>query len=315
MHRKAQPPDFRHVWLLPGHAPVVHLGLAAMGLATVGAGLWVGGHQGMALLLTLSASAVTAFSFARPERRAPPARGALEVAMAIVPWGVVVTPDTEPRVLRWPAIRRVTVDVTHSLRGGTPAILASLVTIETDREVLAGRTSGAVDLERLVVNLESYADEASRPAARDLDGVEPIDEGGTEPVAAALLREAGELCTTSGGAARLSLPSANYRAVATRLAAPETIAHLRAVLASEAHGAADPRPLAAIVAGELGARALVPDLLRLVSSPNPMVAACAKAAALRLGAPQSRAGAVDEVAAFLFDEDLELISRWAGAER
>jgi hypothetical protein len=61
----------------------------------------------------------------------------------------------------------------------------------------------------------------------------------------------------------------------------------------------------------VGARELVPQLLHLVSAPHPIVAATAKAAALRLGAPQCRAGAIDEVAAFLFDEDRERLERWA----
>jgi hypothetical protein len=62
----------------------------------------------------------------------------------------------------------------------------------------------------------------------------------------------------------------------------------------------------------LGARDLVPDLLRLVSSPHPIVAAFAKAAALRLGAPLNRAGTLSEIGPFLFDEDLDAIRAWAG---
>jgi hypothetical protein len=60
----------------------------------------------------------------------------------------------------------------------------------------------------------------------------------------------------------------------------------------------------------LGARELLPELLGLAVSPHPIAAAAAKAAALRLGAAQSRAGSIDEVAAFLFEEDHEKLERW-----
>jgi hypothetical protein len=77
---------------------------------------------------------------------------------------------------------------------------------------------------------------------------------------------------------------------------------------------ADARPLAAMVAALLRLQSLVPDLLRLASSPHPLVAAVAKAAAMRLGAGKNRAGAIAEVAAFLFDEDLDRLERWAAVE-
>jgi hypothetical protein len=241
--------------------------------------------------------------------------------MAVVPWGVVVDPDIAPRVLRWPAIRKITVDVAHTLRGGTPAIVASVVTVDTGNERLTGQTAGAVGLEGLTVNLEAYAEEAARPVALDLEGLEEAGDGATEPVMSELLARAEDLCTTGRGAARLGLPPGGYRSVASTTAGPETLALLRGVLGSESVGnagspgsagsTADARPLAAVVAVLLGARDLVPDLLRLVSSPHPVVAAVAKAAAIRLGAPRNRAGAIDEVAAFLFDEDHLRIARWA----
>jgi hypothetical protein len=283
-----------------------------MGTAVVGVGLWSSGHEPLTLALTLGVSAALAVVMVRSDRL-PARQGVREVPMAIVPWGVVVTPDSEPRVLRWAAIRKVGVDVTHTLRGGTPAVTASLVTVHTDREVLAGRTAGSVDLERLMVDLDSYAEEAGRPVALDLEGEEPASDGATEPVAGLLMRAARELCTTSRGVCRLSLPSAGYRTVAAPVAAPETIALLRAVLRRQVDGPADARPLAAMLAAMVDARELVPDLVRLVSSPHPVVAAAAKAAALRLGAPQSRAGAVEEVEAFLFAEDVEIFGDWARA--
>jgi hypothetical protein len=310
--RKAQPPDFRYVWLTPGpSSAAVTAAIGAIGTAGLGLALWSADPQPLSLGLTVGMGAVTALVFARSERRQASSRRAREVAMAVVPWGIIVSPDTEPRVLRWPAIHRVTVDVTHTMRGGTPVIVASFVTVETDREVLAARAPGAVGLERLVANFTAYAEEAARPPARDLEGAEPAGDDATEPVAAMLLRHAEELCGSGAGAARLLLPPSGYRSVGTRRAAPETQHELAAALHEDADAPADPRPLAAILAGILGAHELVPDLLRLVSSPHPMVAAFSKAAALRLGAPLNRAGALEELGPFLFDEDLEAIRAWS----
>lgn len=295
---------------MPGpSSAAVTLGAGTVALAAFSVGLWNTGHQPLSFGLTLGASALAALALAKSERRLP-ARGAREVAMAIVPWGVIITPDTDPRVLRWPAIRKISVDVSHTMRGGTPAVLSSLVTIETDHERLAGRAAGAVELERLLVNLDAYAEESSRGVAADLDGLTPIVDGGVEPVAALLLREAKLLCATATGAASLALPSGGYRSVSSRVAGPDTVERLRDVLGAALDDPYDPRALAALVAGELEAGELVPELVRLATCPHPMVAACAKAAALRLGAPKNRIGAVDEVASFLFDEDLEVLGRW-----
>lgn len=315
MLRKVQPPDFRYVWLTPGpSSAAVTMAIGSVGTAGLGIALWSANPQPLSLGLTLGMGAVTALVLARNERRGAlfQKERAREVAMAVVPWGIVVAPDTEPRVLRWPAIKKVSVDVTHSLRGGTPVIVSSFVTVQTEREILAGRASGAVGLESLVANLDAYAEEASRPPARDLEGNAPAGDDATEPVATLLVKLAEELCSSGRGAARLRLPAGGYRSVSTRRAAPETLDELHAALHSSADMPADPRPLAAILAGMLGARELVPDLLRLVSSPHPMVAAFANAAAIRLDAPRSRAGTLSEIGPFLFDEDLEAIRAWAG---
>lgn len=271
--------------------------------------LWTAHPSPGTTLLAGAAWAVAALAGTwRMARHRVGARGS---AMAIVPWGVLVDPDAELRVLRWPAIRAVTVDVSHALRGGTPVTVSSVVTVDTERERLVGRALGAVGLEGLTVNLEAYASEAARPVALDLDGLEPAGEGATEPVMSELLARAADLCSSGRGAAILGLPAGGYRSVATTAAGPETVALLRSILGSDVERPADARPLAAIVAVFLGAGELVPELVRLVSAPHPVVAAVARAAALHLGAPQSRAGAVEEVAAFLFAEDYERIVSWA----
>ena len=96
-------------------------------------------------------------------------------------------------------------------------------------------------------------------------------------------------------------------------AGPETVAELTAVLAASHETPADPRPLACALAGELHATELLPDITALVTSPHPLTAAFAMASALRLGAPQSRAGSLDELSPFLFDDDVEALSSFAAA--
>jgi hypothetical protein len=290
--------------------------LATAGTAVVAtAGLfWGSTHHPVGAGVVVAAAALATGALMRgqhPGVRRP--GGARQVAMAVVPWGVLVDPDTEPRVLRWPAVRAVTVDVAHTMRGGTPAVVGTVVTIDTGHERLSGRTVGAAGLEGLTVNLAAYAEEAARPVALDLDGFEEAGDGATEPVVADLFDRARELCTTGRGAVRLALPPGGYRSVAGAAAGPETLKLLRGILtgSDRAPGPADPRPLAAVVAALLGARALVPALLGLASAPHPVVAAVAKAAAIRLGAGRNRAGSIGEVAPFLFEEDRERLDTWA----
>lgn len=325
--RKIPPPDFRYVWLAPASTSLVAAAGATAGVVSTGVCITTFGDLApLSVAVTVGVGALAAAIVLRG--RSLRVRGSSRpVAMAIVPWGVVVEPDADARILRWPGIRRVKVQSEHVLRGGIPSIVSSLVTIETAREVLVARGKGAVGLERLTANLGEYANEAARPAARDLDGMSPLTSEIDEPVVARLLQIAQVLCTTGRGAARLSLPLAGYRDCPSRaasqvdarpghgsmVASPETIAELRAALSPPSDAPADPRPLAAIVAACLEARALVPDLLRLVSAPNPLVAAVAKVAAVRLGAPFARAGSIHEVAPFLMQDDLEALEAWVSA--
>jgi hypothetical protein len=316
--RRPPPPDFRYVWLAPGPSfGALTLAAGTVSLSSIGLALgpqaeaWSATGGSLPLGIAVAGGAVAAVALARQLRTPRPPRGAREVPMAVVPWGVLVDPAAEPRILRWPAIRKIEVLVSHTLRGGTPAIVSSLVTIHTSREVFAGRAPGAVGLESLTVNVEAYGEEAACPPSMDLDGHEPIEGGELGPVASLLLRSASDLCSSSRGAARLALPACSYRIAGARAAAPETLELLQSALAGDRPGPADPRPLAAIVAGLLGARELVPSLLRLGSCPHPVVAATARAAALRLGAAPSRAGAIAELAEFLFEEDASLIASFA----
>lgn len=320
-------PDFRYVGLEPGPPPGARLwaSLACAG-TTLGAGmLHEMGPKG-ALLTVLGASAVT-FALRRfggPNvagrvrsalgRAARSARGALKgdaVAMAIVPWGVLVQPDLAPRILRWAAVRSVHVEMFYGRDGMTPTTLWSVVTIETDHERFAGRAAGAVAIERLVAHVDAYADEQAQPVALDLEGTTEA-EGPFEPVVEPLL-SAARACVVGGarGTTRLGLPAGGYRANVEG-ASDETLAVLHGVLADRAPKSPDPRPLAAVLAAELHAVRLTSDLVSLVQSPHPVLAAVAKVAANKLGAVATKVGAVGEVAPFLHERDVESLALWSG---
>ena len=312
MPRKVPPPDFRYVSLVPASLPFTSATLAGtVGIAGFGAAFWSAGHDPVLLSVVGSMVAASAVALARSAFHAVTGRALREVPMAVVPWGVVVWPEADTRVLRWPAIARVDVEAKHALRGGTPSIEQTRVLVHTERETFAARANGAVGLERLVANLEAYSAEASRPPAVDLEGHEPAHHDGTEPLAALLWRHARELTRSGRGAARLRLPDGGYRSVGILSAGPETITELRALLASDSDTPADPRPLACLLAAELHAVELLPEITALVSSPHPLTAAVAMSAALRLGAPQSRAGSLDELAPFLFDDDVTTLTAFA----
>jgi len=272
---------------------------------------WFGsGHDAPRPVLSVAAM-LGLIGLAVRMQRVPGLSGPGPAGMAIVPWGVIVNPDVEPWVLRWPAVRGVRVQVEHEMQGGTPVVLDTRVTIAGPRGLLVGRAPGALGLEDLTVNLKAYRDEATRGVAVDLEGDLTLDV--TEPVVGELLQRAHELLRTSRGAALLALPPGGYRSAASIAATPETTSILRRILAAQPDGEADARPLAAILAALVGARGLMRELYALVNAPHPVVAAVARAAALRLGAPQRRAGAIDEVAAFLFEEDREGLERWVAA--
>lgn len=312
--RKVPPPDFRYVSLGPASTPVASATVAGtLGVAGFGAAFWSAGHDPMLLTVVGSMAAASVLALARSALGWTGGRAAREVPMAVVPWGVVVWPDAGPRVLRWPAVAKIDVEPRCSMRGGTPAIEWTRVCVHTDRETFAARANGSLGLERLVANLDAYSAEAARPLALDLDGELPAEEDGAEAVAASVLRHAAELLRSGRGVARLRLPDNGYRRVGVLSAGPETVTELRAVLARGDDSRADPRPLACALAADLRAEELLPEITALVSSPHPLTAAFAVASALRLGASQGRAGSLDELEPFLFDDDAATLAAFAAS--
>ena len=310
--RGAPPPDFRYVGLCPGPSgSAVATLCAGVGLFTFALGVGLGG-TGEAGIVAAAAIAGGVAALLCARLSGPTARWSSQVPMAILPWGVVLQSESMPRILRWAAVREVRVDVICEMDNATPSTRWSVVTIRTDRELLGGRAPGSVPLERLETHLESYAEEAARPIALDLDGRRGL-EASAEAHFELLLAEARRLIGSGELSERLAVPPRNYREHRSYCglgASAAAVRALRRTLSGEFAGPADARVLAAILIAELGASELREALVAFATSPNPLLAAVARAAALRLGAAVQRVGALDEVRDFLPNADLEQIRAW-----
>ncbi len=305
--RRSPAPDFRYVALMPytsrgawplllaGSAASLGLALAAGGGVRLVAALAVGGLSG--LLLSGAGSA-----------RAPAGD---QTSFALVPWGVLVEAHDGLRALMWSSVRSIRVRMAHTRDGGNTDTLASFVTVETGRETFHGRTAGAAPLERLEAHLTAYADEQSTPLAFDLEGKTTGDV--TEAECERLVATARAWLDTAEAHRRLGLHGAGYRRASARVATRPAVEVLRRALRGASRADGDARAVAAGVSAARGATELVRDLLELVQSPHPLLAAIAKQAALRLGAPTSRAGNIDEVAPFLHPEDERALRVWSEA--
>ena len=311
MPKSAPPPDFRYVGLKPAPTRRAVIGAAAAaGLAIACLGVLLSaGAEPPALLLAGIAGGVTAWMVVRWLGPTLPALAVRATPLAIVPWGVLVHSEPVPRMLRWAAVRSIKVDFVHGMDHATPFTRWSLVTICTDRETLGGRASGQLSLERLEAYFPRYAEEAARPAALDLEGNSALDEW-LEPSFELLLAEARRLLGSGELMDRLGLMPRSYREPRPQLSV-EAVERLKEVLRGPLESAADPRPLAALIAAELGARELMDPLRDLATSPHALLAAIARASALRLGADVKRIGSVEELSDFVASRELEQIQSWA----
>ena len=309
---RAPAPDFRYVGLEPIAVPRLGVAATAFGL---GAGVTLamsGLDTRQAVVAGLLASVLSAFAL---RGAGAPATANGSVRMAIVPWGVLVHIDETPRILRWAAVRTVEVATTradHLLAG---AGLSSRVAIATDRDRFVGETMGAVSLERLVAHLDAYASEQSTPLALDLDGTA---EGGEsveaiEPGCEMLLGAARDWLQTAAAAGQLGLVPAGYRRTSALAPTSRAVEVLGRILRDRMPRPCDPRAFAAIVAAELHAHELVPELVALAQCPHPLVAAVARQAARRLGAPRSKTGTLEELSPFLFESDRVGLEAWVTA--
>lgn len=302
-------PDFRYVGLEPVTVPSLRTTATAIGLGAGVALATSGLDVRHALLAGAFTSITTAFAL-RGTATPKPAAGAAR--MAIVPWGVLVELGDTPRILRWAGVTRIGVEMVRTRQFFVGAAISTRVVIETERDRFVGEAAGALPLERLVEHVASYASEQSAAVALDLGGagvdeaVEPI-----EPGFESLLGSARDWLDSASAAVHLGLAPAGYRRTSSLASTPRAIEILRHTLGDRTPKVADPRAFAAVLAAELRATALAPDLVALTQCPHPLVAAVAKQAARKLGAPQSRTGTLDEVAPFLMGDDRSGLEAWA----
>jgi hypothetical protein len=236
--------------------------------------------------------------------------------MAIVPWGVILEPHAEhSRVLRWAGIKNIEVDYVHTRdASGTPSTLWSMVWVLTSsQECFVGRAVGAVGLERLLAHLPAYAEESAATIALDWQGEEVLEDMWLDPAFPVLLRRAKAFLHSASAMMELELPEGLYRQGARLEVSKGTEFVLRSLLRRPG-GSVDRRAFAALLAGEVGAVGVLPELLAMVTSVHPIVAGAAKAAALKLGGERSRVGAVEELSSFLLPEDIAALDSWAQGE-
>jgi hypothetical protein len=277
-----------------------------MGALAFAFGVVCAGPEPAALILAGLAGVATGL-FVR-HRSGPTWSGsaAAQAPMTIVPWGVVVRSESSYRVLHWPAIAALTVDFVHEMDHATPSTRWSVVTIRTGRDVLGGRASGHVPLEGLQARLAEYSAQASRSVALDPWGRDRVECAG-EPCVEALLDRSHRLLHSGALFDDLALSARGYRGACG--VSRRSLERLEELLTCEPDGS-DPRPLAAILAAELDARALCDHVAALALSPHPVLAAVSRVAALRLGADVCRVGALDELEEFLPAVDIDALAVW-----
>lgn len=308
----APTPDFRYV----GLEPIGVLERRGLGVAATAFGLGAGVMLAMssldvrqALLAGGLASLVSALALhgAAP----PPATGSAR--MAIVPWGVLVEMVESPRVLRWAAVRKVEIETSRARRLLEGTALSSRVVIVTDQDRFVGGAVGAVPLERLVAHLEAYANEQATPVALHLHGGDDAGEAleATEPGFEMLVATAREWLASANAVAELGLAPLDYRRASALAPTARAVEVLGRVLRDRTPKGADPRAFAAVVTAELRASELLPDLMAIAQSPHPLLAAVARQAARKLGAPRAKTGTLDEVSPFLFEADRARLEAWA----
>jgi hypothetical protein len=200
---------------------------------------------------------------------------------------------------------------TSRIRGLWSPGVASRVVVETERDRFVGSAIGTVPLERLIEHLDAYTEEQATPVALDLAGLQPAEV--LEPECETLLDAARSWLDTAHASVQLELPPAGYRRAGARASSPRAVEVLRRVLRDRTPRAADPRAFAAVIAAEVHAVDLIPDLIPLTHCPHPVVAAVAKQAAHKLGAARARIGTLDEVTPFLLEGDRARLDAWGHA--
>ncbi|NUP08643.1 MAG: hypothetical protein HOW73_21555 [Polyangiaceae bacterium] len=227
------------------------------------------------------------------------------VALQIVPWGIVTA-----TVHGWGDISQLVHESVQQAPGtndrGWPH-RKSFVYTDIGGERFQSVCDFQPTLDKLPKLIRSFAAEAERPIALDLegkDGIDPEDTG----VFRRVLSSARNLAQSDLGTTLVDVATDDYRSM-SRTLREDGIEMLRAMLRAYPK-ASDTAPLASILAAELHATPLIPELVGLMRSPSPFVASVARAAAIRLGSGTGAFRRYRALRSFLEDSEVRAIEAW-----
>lgn len=312
--RDLAPPELRYQYLRagPGRSPWALRGIA--GGIGIGAAVTLALVTNLRILLGTAPviAALVGGLFRGFARLLGPSKDYRAAPVAIVPWGILLDPDTDPQALPWPKVRELSftrVDREGNRNNDAPAI--TIMLFDTEAGVVQAQGEDGEWVSSVDAFAPRFARSALRGPAGELTGTDALDTTGLPPTLA-LLRRAEAVLDSADGRSSLGIEAGNYRTISSKTAGPETKQILRDALWNDG-SPADPGPLAAVLTAELGVTDLLPDLLRLILSTSPLLAATARAAARKLGASPAHAGSLDELTHFLPEKDLAELRRWTDA--
>jgi hypothetical protein len=313
--RDLAPPELRYQYLRagPGRSPWALRGIAG-GIGVTSA---IAMFMSTGLVATLFIGPMIALlvngMFRGAARLLGPSKDFRAAPVAIVPWGIVIDPDRSPVPVPWQRLREVS--YTRIDQNGNQSTEGAGVAVMLFDTVDAGTVQAQGEDGEWVTSMDAFAPRfarnAPRPLAGDVEGTQALETGGL-PASLALVRRAEAILQSADGRAALGLEAGDYRSTSSRIAGPATRALLRDALWNDRAGP-DPGPLAAVLCAELGIVDVLPDLLQLILSTSPLLAATARAAAARLGASPVAAGSVNELEDFLPGEEIAELRRWLAA--
>ncbi len=294
----------------PGKWPWIVGGISGgAGLAGAIVMAAVGGMPALAVASPLVAAFV-AISSARAVGPLEPWKNLQAVDISIVPWGLIIDPDKAPRAAPWHNITTIKYSLVsrdRSRDNELPKLAIVVVELLDGKRLQASAEEG----EWLVSVTELHgklAVSARRPPAGSLDGKQALVQDDI-PTSLSLLRRADAILDSAEGRSSLGLETGGYRNTSSRIASEDTLRILKNAL-WQANSPYDTGPLAAILAAKLSAHTLLQDILKLILSPSPMLAAVCRASAVKLGASLMTAGSLEETRFFVAAADRAELSLW-----
>lgn len=250
--------------------------------------------------------AVLAFDHARRPAIERGTRKILTPSLDVCPWGV----SGERQVFRWSDFTTIH-HLTRHVQRNRETVLLNLYYLELHDGTLLQSQTESIDASILQVLHERFARASARKIAlglTDTAGAPPSAEG----LATELIEAARRIVLAEEPPAWFErLATSDYRGAGASALTPDAATRLRAGLLEEPGGDIDLGPLHIAILAECGVDAAAAELLALTMSPNVVVAAAARAGAMRLGVPQMRTGPLSELSSFLRASEIASWAAWA----